>query len=292
MSRGEGRRWLEVAVRSASAEDRAALLVEGLLALGGRAVAEEDGWLTTYMESPREPSSFRAEALARLEEMTGLGDVELRTAWREHEEWAESWKRGLGFRRITDGLAVRPSWVPQPPDAPPAVIVLDPGMAFGTAEHGTTRGCLRLLDDAVKPGQRILDVGAGSGVLAIAAALFGAEEVVALEADHLACEALAENLEHNAVADRVRWTRARVDAAALAAYGPVDGVVANIESGTLRSLTPGFARAVRPGGWLILSGILAGEWEPLRVHVETAGFTLLTVDEDGEWRAGHFIREA
>ena len=185
---------------------------------------------------------------------------------------------------------MRPSWVSDPDDPPEVVVVIDPGMAFGTAEHGTTRGCLRLLDTVVAPGERLLDVGAGSGVLAIAAVRLGASEVVALEGDALACEALSENLDHNGVADRVRWAEGLVDSEGLIAYGPVDGILANIESATLGRLLAGFAGSVRPGGWLILSGILAEEWPDLREATEAAGFGLRDLDSDGEWRAGLFER--
>lgn len=286
----EGLRWLEVGVRCPSAGDLAPLFVDGLLALGGRAAEERDGWYVTHVQSPQDMDSFRAEAESLLSSFTGLDSFELRTAWREQEDWAETWKRGLGFRRITSRIAVRPSWVEEPDDAPEVVVVLDPGMAFGTAEHGTTRGCLRLLDGVVTPGERLLDVGAGSGILAIAAVLLGASEVAALEGDALACEALLENLERNGVQDRVRVIEGLVDASALAAYGPVDGVVSNIESATLARLLPGFAGAVRPGGWLILSGILAEEWPSLREAAANAGFHHREVDADGEWRAGLFER--
>jgi ribosomal protein L11 methyltransferase len=285
-----GRRWLEVSVRAPSPDERTALLVEGLLALGGRAAEERDGWIVTHLESPSDVDALRAEASWVLAAVSGIDGLELRTAWREHEDWAETWKRGLGFRRITDRLGVRPSWVPTPEGAPETVVVVDPGMAFGTAEHGTTRGCLRLLDGVVAPGARLLDVGAGSGVLAIAAALLGAAEVVALEADPLSCEALEENIEINRVQDRIRWRCALVDCDDLASYAPVDGVVANIESSTLMRLLPGFARALGAGGWLILSGILETEWLSVREAAEAAGFSFRAVDEDGEWRAGLFAR--
>jgi len=283
-------RWLELAVRCPLAGDRAPLLVDGLLALGGRAAEERDGWYVTHVRSPKDLDSFRAEAESLLSSLTGLDGIELGTKWREHEDWAETWKRGLGFRRITDHIAVRPSWVAEPAESPKIVVILDPGMAFGTAEHGTTRGCLRLLDGVVAPGEQLLDVGAGSGILAIASALLGASEVVALEGDALACEALLENLKRNGVEDRVHLVEGLVDARKLAAHGPVDGVVANIESATLARLLAGFAAALRPGGWLILSGILAEEWPSLRDSAEAAGFRHRDVDADGEWRAGLFER--
>jgi len=284
------RRWLEVGVRLPADDETASLVVDALLGLGGRAAEERDGWILTHVDSPDDPAASEAAVRAALASFPGTVDLEIRTSWREHEDWAETWKRGLGFRRITERIAVRPSWVPQPDDAPEVVVVIDPGMAFGTAEHGTTRGSLRLLDRAVAPGQRLLDVGSGSGVLAVAAALLGASEVVAIEGDSLACEALAENLELNGVDDRVRWVEAIVDADAVAAYGPVDGLLANIESGILRGLMPGFAAAVKPSGWLVLSGILAGEWPSVRDEAVAAGFEFVEVNEDGEWRSGRFTR--
>src|SRR5690606_9973591 len=145
------------------------------------------------------------------------------------------------------------------PDA--RVVVVDPGMAFGTAEHGTTRGALRLLDRALVPGTRVLDVGAGSAILAVAAALLGAREVVAVEGDPVAAEYALENLERNRVSDRVRWIGAWADPGLLRTLRPADGVLANIESGPLRRLLRGFRDALVPSGWLITSGLLAEEWD-------------------------------
>jgi ribosomal protein L11 methyltransferase len=285
---GAGRRWLELSARRPDAEDAAPLVVEGLLQLGGRAAEEREGWLVTHVAPPEDLDAFLADARRALETATGIEGIEVRGIWRAHEDWSETWKRGLGPRRITNRILVHPSWLPHPDDAPAATIVLDPGMAFGTAEHGTTRGCLRLLDRAVRSGDSVLDVGSGSGVLAIAAVLLGASSCIAIEADPLSCEALRENVERNRVADRVTCIEARVDAAELVRLGPVTGVVANIETGVLRPLLPGFVRALAPRGWLVLSGILEAEWPALRADAEAAGLRFVDLDADGEWRSGLF----
>ncbi len=286
MSAPADRRWLEVGVRSAASVDAGALIADALIALGGRAVMELDGWQVTHFVEPEDAEAFRASLVERVTEMTGLTDLALRFRWQPHEDWAESWKRGLAPRRITDRLVVRPSWTEF--DARPGdiVIVLDPGMAFGTAEHGTTRGCLRLLDAVVAAGDTVLDVGAGSGILSVAAAKLGASSVLAVEGDELACEALVENLETNAVAERVGLTCAWMDAEAIGGLGPFDGVVANIETGKLLPLVAGLVAALRPGGWLVLSGMLAHEWDGMSAGVEGRGLRRIAVDEDGEWRAG------
>ncbi len=289
-SRSE-RRWLELRVRPPEGDARGELLADALVGLGGRAVEERDGWLLTHLSEPEDPRAFLEEVRRQLRADTGLDDVEVETAWRAHEAWEETWRRGLGPRRITSRILVRPSWTTaQDPDEG-IVIVLDPGMAFGTAEHGTTRGCLRLLDRVLRPGDRVLDVGSGSAILAIAAALLGAREVVAIESDPLAWEAMEENVERNGAADRVRLERRAADAAWLALQAPAEGVVANIETGILGPLLPGIRGALGPGGWVILSGILAGEWEGLRATAERHGLSTVDVDADGEWRSGLFRAE-
>lgn len=283
-----GRRWLELTVAS---DDEAArgLLPDALVGLGAGGVVEEADRFVAWFEEPEDPGRFARDAGERLAAETGASDLEVEWRWQEHEAWAESWKRGLRPRRIGDRMVVHPSWKP-PRDLRPddLVIVLDPGMAFGTAEHGTTRGCLRLMEGAVREGDRLLEVGAGSGILCIAGVRLGASEVVAVEGDPLACEALEENIGRNRVGGRVRVVEAWTDADALAAMGPFDGVVANIETGLLLPLIPGLAAAVDQDGWLIVSGILEREWSAVTADLAGHGLEASEVDEDGEWRSGRF----
>lgn len=282
-------RWLEVSVVLPSA-DASHQVARRLLELGGRAVVEDSGRLLTHLAEPDDPARVASRLRTTLAGDLGVPDVEVRLDWQAHRDWSELWKRGLAPRRVTPRLVVTPSWCH--PEAGPEdlMIVLDPGMAFGTAEHGTTRGCLRLLDAAVRPGQRVLDVGAGSGILSIAAARLGATRVLALEADAWAVEPARENVVANGVAGTVEVRAGWVDPEDLAALGPHDGVVANIETGMLTRLMPGFRAAVRSGGWLILSGIQHPEWEGFVRDAARAGFRLETPDTDGAWRSGLFRR--
>lgn len=281
----QDRRWLELRVRAEGAEGHD-MVPDALVEIGARGVIEEPRSHVAYFEEPADPEAF----VAGVEKSLGLaipsGGVRVEWRWQRHEEWAEAWKRGLGSRRITDRLVVHPSWKRPEGLAPgDVVIVLDPGMAFGTAEHGTTRGCLRLLDGVLQKGERVLDVGAGSGILAIAAARFGAEEVLAIEGDPLACEAMTENLRRNGVRRRVTIRRAWVDTPALRAMDCFDGVVANIETGRLIPLLPGLTERVSQGGWLLLSGLMEGEVGQVVEAVEEAGFVPVQTDADGEWRS-------
>lgn len=281
-------RWLEVRLRHAGCD--AEIVVEALLDAGGRAVWEEDGWQVTHLPDPGGPAEVD-RVLKRLRTaLPGDDAVELETSWQRQEDWAEFWKRGLDARRLTHRMVVTPTWIE--PDTRPGdlVISLDPKMAFGNAEHGTTRGCLRILDRVVRPGDRLLDVGAGSGILSIAGALLGAESVDALEVDPLAIPAARENLEANGVADTVTLALHHVTAADLRGMEPYDGVMANLESGFLRPLLPGLAAAARHGGWILLSGILEYEWEEMRGQAEALGLHCREVDVDGEWRSGLFRR--
>jgi ribosomal protein L11 methyltransferase len=285
------RRWLEVRVRSSTPGDAGALLADVLVSLGARGAEERGPWQVAYFEEPEDTNAFLDALRTAFADEPGVGTVHLEHGWQGHEEWAETWKRGLGERRLTDRVIVHPSWI-EPADVREGdvVVVLDPGMAFGTAEHGTTRGCVRLMDRTVRPHDRILDVGSGSGILAIVAARIGADHVVAIEADALACEALAENVERNGVEDRVEVVEAFATEDSVAGYGPVSGIIANIEAGLLEPLFDGFARALPPGAWLIVSGILDHEWEAVRARVEASGFVFHEVDADGPWRSGRFER--
>ena len=294
-----GGRWLELRARcetsqdeegDASPIDRTELAGE-LVSLGGRAVEERDGWFVTHLPEPPDPEAFVESVVPRLSDALGT-PVTVAFGLCDAEDWAETWKRGLRPRRLTRRLWVTPSWEPAGAGPEEIVVVVDPGMAFGTAEHGTTRGVLRLLDRVLVAGDRVLDVGSGSAILAVAAALLGAREVVAFEGDPVAAEYARENIERNGVSDRVRWIEAWADSDRLRDFSPVDGIVANIECAALRRLLEGCREALRPGGWMILSGIQVDEWESFALSVVHLGFVLEAVDADGEWRSGRFTRPA
>jgi len=266
------------------------LLVEPLLGLGARGVQEVEGRLITYVPPPVDPEAFVRKAEDTLREATGLHDLALAWTWQEHRDWSVLWKQGLGPRTITDRLVITPSWCEAQAalEAPvgAVVVTIDPGMAFGTAEHETTRGALRLLDRALSIDDKLLDAGCGSAILAISAARLGAAEVLAVDMDPYACEAARENADMNGVTGSVRVERADVTPDWLRGRGPYDGVLANIQAGVLVPLLEGFAGALRAGGWLILSGMTEEEWLGVSRSASLLGFGLEEVDEGGDWRSG------
>jgi ribosomal protein L11 methyltransferase len=269
-------------------DNEASILVDILVQMCGRGVLERDGWLYTYFEEPDELSGFIELLRSRISPAIGNEEIHLVTRWQANEDWSEKWKRGLGPKRITDTIVVCPSWVQFHPEPDDIVIVIDPGMAFGTAEHGTTRGSLRLLASALQVDDRILDVGSGSGILAIAAAALGASEAIAIEGDSASFEALQKNAERNAVSSRINCVEEWADTHSLQAMGPVDGIVANIETNVLRPFLPTFRNALIEGGWLVLSGILSMEWPRFLENTRAEGFRCVEVDRDGEWTSGLF----
>jgi ribosomal protein L11 methyltransferase len=206
------------------------------------------------------------------------------------DEWKEKWKEGFRTFRVTDRIVIRPPW-----EAPPTrdadagitpqediVITIDPGMAFGTGSHGTTAMCLAALERAVRPGMSVLDVGTGSGVLAIAAALLGAAAVTAVEYDADAVLSASANFGANGVTDRVKLVKGDIREADGIA-GDYDIVVANLTSGLVRGIAGRLAALTRRGGGLIVSGLLEDEEDKVREAIESAGFRVSGTEKREEW---------
>ncbi len=263
--------------------------VDALLEMGGRAVQETPESVVTHLTPPDDLDATLSKLRRRLLAL-GIPDPELVHAWQPHEAWEKLWKQGLGLRRVTDRIGVLPSWCSPEESLPEITIVIDPGMAFGTAEHATTRGSLRLLDQAVSAADRILDAGAGSAILSIAAAKLGAKQVTAVELDPYACEAARDNVRRNG-ARGVDVVQAEITPGWLAAAGSFDGIVANMQTGIILPLLRPFRRALAEHGWLIVSGVLADEWPRIQAAAAGSGLSLVSVDAEEEWRSAWFSAE-
>ena len=202
-------------------------------------------------------------------------------------DWSEEWKRYWGVWRSGGRIVVRPSWEPYRARPGELVIELDPGAAFGTGQHETTRLCLAALERYVRRGAQVLDLGAGSGILAIAAARLGAARVLGVDVDADTPAVARANAIRNGVA-----ARARFGAGSLGDAWPwrerkersFDLVVANISSPVIVDLLPRIAAALRPGGLFAGSGFIDANAADVSTAAAAVGLRALRLDADGEWR--------
>jgi ribosomal protein L11 methyltransferase len=281
------RRWLVLTV-PAPPRGEEHLLVDALRRLGARAVEREGERFVAHLPPTANVNRLLRRAEVAVRASTSLRDPEITWGWQEHGEWLDRRSAQPEPRRVTEHMVVAPAAHEPTGIAGDIVVRLHPGVAFGTAEHATTRSCLRLLERLVEPDSRIADIGAGSGILAVAAALLGARGVVALEADPLASAAAEENVALNGVTDRVTVRQGRVRPGDLASMERFHGIVANLELGIVRPLIPPLHRALVPGGWLILSGILLPERDTLLRAARDAALELEEEDPEDGWWTGWF----
>jgi ribosomal protein L11 methyltransferase len=224
-------------------------------------------------------AAFPDEAAAQyaLEEIRE--DYEAEIVYVPREDWATEWRRGFGAQRIGKRLLLHPSWEEAQSKPGDVVLTVDPDNAFGSGDHETTRLVLRLLDQRVAGGERVLDVGCGSGVLSIAALRLGAASAVAIDIDEDAAVVARRNAELNGVASRVEVsTRPLSDI-----DGVYEIVLANIETRVLMHMPKDLQARIALGGILVLSGILRTERDELLAAY--APMRLEECLEEGEWCA-------
>ncbi|MEE8370379.1 MAG: 50S ribosomal protein L11 methyltransferase [Dehalococcoidia bacterium] len=236
---------------------------------------------------PVGPDSLRLRRALRL--ALGFAPLQQPPRWRRarrlaERSWRDSWKRFFGVQRLGRSLVVKPSWTRYAARGGEIVIEIDPGLAFGTGQHPTTAMCLRALEEMLRPGMRLLDLGTGSGILAIAAAKLGAGRVVALDVDPLAVKAARQNSAANGVATLVEASEGTLveEGGAPDAF---DLIVANISSVAIQRLAPALARALAPGGTIVASGFLEDAVEGLSRAFTEAGLAPDRVLADHAWRA-------
>lgn len=259
--------------------------------MGGSAVREKDDRLITHLRENDAPADLERAFRAHLGGLPEREGWTLRARPVEGMDWRRAWKRGLGPRRVGDRWLVAPSWSRVTRRGDARVLRIDPSAAFGTGEHGTTRGMLRLLEGEVAPGDRVLDVGTGSGILAVAAARLGAARIVGIEQDPRALETARRNVGRNGVEARVQLLAARVTPAFLRLLVPprYDVLTANLSTASLVTLLPGFRAALAAEGRLLAGGVLEAERATFVRAAREANLELVAEDRDEGWWSGRFV---
>lgn len=273
-------RWAEIAVAATGDEAQesvGALLIEAAGCQGYTAASDA---ITGYLPVDERMENTLLTLRTALTDRFPDGAPEITIRFVAEEDWADAWKQYFKPQRIGRRIVIKPTWEPLTPAADDLVIEIDPGMAFGTGLHATTRLCLRALETHLTPGMRVADVGTGSGVLAIGAALLGAAFVDAVDIDPLAVRIAHENVAVNHVGDRVN-----VAESSAPPHGPFDIVVANILADVILSLADRLYAATAAGGLLISSGIIDSRAEDVRRGLAAVGFTIEETAAEGEWVA-------
>lgn len=269
MTQPDNSDWTEVRVRS----DKRDAIVDALFALGAEGVEERDREVVTHVRH-----LDRHVALEQLTRADAAATVEFSTT--PNVDWSSEWRTRLTAHRV-GAIVITPPWLADEYD-PQERIVIEPGMAFGTGDHETTRGVLALMQRVLRPGDTVADLGAGSAVLAIAAAKLGARRVVAIELDPDAIGNAEENVAANGVADRCSVVLG--DAALLLPLvAPLRLILANIIATAIIELLPSIASALTPDGQAIVSGVLATERLELERAANAAGLRVQDAIEDGMW---------
>ena len=250
--------------------------------------------VTVYMEDDEEGRRKLAALQGAVEELkkeaaagaygknVDLGPLTVDVYVEDDSEWKDNWKEFFKPKKVGKHIVVKPTWYDYEKEEGDLVIEIDPGMAFGTGTHETTSLCLRLMEDYMQDGDKVLDVGCGSGILAIAGALLGSPEVLGVEIDPVAVEIAQENLKLNGVTGVAR-----------AQYGDLtkgmdfkaEIVVANLMADLVMMLSADVAKHILPGGKYISSGILVEKRDQVAAVIRDCGFDIMEIREDGMWCA-------
>lgn len=224
-----------------------------------------------------------AVARLRAEDRTGsLGRLEILCGNLREEDWANNWKQYYKPTRVGERLVVVPSWEKYSPEPGDIILTLNPGMAFGNGTHDTTRLCLSLLEKTVSPGCTLLDVGCGSGILAVAGLLLGASAAIGVDIDELAVKIAGENAGLNGVHEKASFICGDLTEKISGRY---DVICANIVADVIKRLAPDIPRFLKPDGVFLASGIIDERSAEVAAAIEEAGLRVEETLCAGRWAA-------
>ena len=270
-------RWVEIEleVRGDDQEIAGALLLE---VAGCKGYTATETHVTGYLPVDEQVEEMLLSLKDALKTAFGRKEITLRFV--AEEDWAHAWKQYFKPQHIGQNIVIKPSWEEYEAKPTDIIIEIDPGMAFGTGLHATTRLCLCEIERWVRPQMRIADVGTGSGILAVAAVKFGAKEVCATDNDPLAVKIALENVILNGVGGQISVAESEVPPA-----GKFDMVVANILADVILGMRDALKNALLPGGILIASGIINERAEDVRKGLIKSGFAIQETTNEGDWVA-------
>jgi ribosomal protein L11 methyltransferase len=277
-------KWVEIAVDAAPDSRDAAsnvLIEEGCAGTASGPDSRVLGYLPIDDRLEARLEAIRSRIVHLPEFGLPLQSTDITVRFVEDDGWATAWKQF--FKPVRIGrIVVKPSWEDFTAGPDDVIIDLDPGMAFGTGYHPTTQMCLAILQDLIHGGETVLDVGTGSGILAIAAIKLGAARAAGIDVDSVAVEVALENVNREGLRDKIETVRADSPAEF---EGQADVVVANIIARTIIQMAADLRDKVRPGGYLITSGIIDERADEVRNALEPLGLVTEDVRRDGEWAA-------
>ncbi|TLS50322.1 50S ribosomal protein L11 methyltransferase [Paenibacillus antri] len=257
-------------------------------------IPEGDAVMQAYFGEETDMEAIQAgvkELLAKLPSF-GLnpGRGELSLASIQEEAWAEAWKQYFKPTHVSERLVIKPTWETYEPKPHETIIELDPGMAFGTGTHATTALCMRTLETVVKPGDHVIDVGTGSGILAVTAIRLGAEHVLALDLDPVAVSSAKENAKLNRLEERITVQLSDLLGALKTTEAspvklPVQVVVANILAEIIATFVDDVYQALETGGAYVASGIITSKEDLVTEALTRAGFEMESRSEENGWVA-------
>ncbi|MFX3646588.1 MAG: 50S ribosomal protein L11 methyltransferase [Paenibacillus sp.] len=249
-----------------------------------------------YFSEGTDMVALQSEVHPRIEELSEFGidtgEVRYETRTVDENDWATAWKQYFKPVRVSERLTIKPTWEEYTPESPDEKIIeLDPGMAFGTGTHPTTSLCLRTLETVIQGGEEVIDVGTGSGILAIGAIKLGAKHVLALDLDPVAVISARENVELNGLEQQITVKESDLlsvlgsEDPALGVQLPVKVVVANILAEIILLFVDDVYNALESGGTYIVSGIWKNKEQVVHDALVASGFEVSAIHRDEDWLA-------
>lgn len=252
---------------------------------------QKDAVLCVYApnNSQGQDKLAKVRRVAEQAEQSGAA-VRIETSGLREEDWMNNWKQYFKPTEVGKKILIKPSWEPLPKGNQRVVLAIDPSSSFGTGTHETTRLCIEALEDLVQPGAAVLDMGCGSGILAVAAMLLGAGSVTGVDIEEDSIRVSRENAARNGIREehfRLFLGNVLADAALADQIGDwkYDVIAANIVADVIKAMVPLFGRYLKAGGKMVCSGIIVERAEEVREALQKGGLEVLDMKKDGEWAA-------